>query len=203
MAKSMMPKNLRNTYMPPSPIKRSIFDVERTTTYTNITLSTSAINMFSTAYSARNESSVVNEPGPATKGNANGIMLELPSGPLLRNNSTSSSISTANINITNAPATANDCMSTPKSLSMPSPVKRNTTNIVSAIALALKGCMTLAFFFMFKIMGIAPKISIMANNTIDALAISRKTKIHCCAIYICLIFKFCAKLMNFKEIQKF
>lgn len=43
---------------------------------------TIATMIFSTEYSARNESNVVNEAGPATNGNAKGIIEAPPSGPL-------------------------------------------------------------------------------------------------------------------------
>ena len=125
--------------MPPSPINFSIRDVERITKYTKTRFSTSAIIIFTVSYSARSDSKVVKEPGPAIKGKASGTMDEPPSGPLFLKISTSRIISIAKIKITRAPATANDWMSTLKSFRIPSPENKNTIKIIKAIALALKG----------------------------------------------------------------
>ena len=81
--------------MPPSPISFSMRAVERITIYTNTRLRTSATIMFSMAYSARNDSNVVKEPGPAISGKASGTIDEPPSGPLFPKISTSRIISMA------------------------------------------------------------------------------------------------------------
>jgi CRISPR/Cas system CMR-associated protein Cmr1 (group 7 of RAMP superfamily) len=83
-------------------------DVDFNTKYTNNKLRTNAIIMLIVSYSALSDNKVVKDPGPAISGNAKGTIDELPSGPLFLKISISSIISMAKINITNAPATAND-----------------------------------------------------------------------------------------------
>lgn len=154
----------------------SIFDVERITKNTNIILRTSAIKILIVEYSARSVSRVVNEPGPAINGNANGTMDELPSGPLFRKSSISSIISIPKIKITKAPATANDSMSTLNNLRIPSPVNKKATRMKNAIRLARKGLTFFDFNLILRIMGIDPIISIMAKSTMKALVVCIRLK---------------------------
>ena len=82
------------------------------------------MRMLTRPYMDCNESSVVNEPAPAINGNTSGIIVDEPLGPLLRNISTSSTISTAMRNNTIEPAMANDDTSTLNKAKMDVPKKR-------------------------------------------------------------------------------
>lgn len=64
------------------------------------------------AYSARKESSVVNEPAPASSGKTSGTKVASLMGPWFLNISMSSIISSDSRKMTMEPATANDSMST-------------------------------------------------------------------------------------------
>jgi hypothetical protein len=92
--------------------------------------------IFSAAYSALRDSKVVNEPGPAISGKAIGIMDDPPSGPLFRKISTSKIISSEKIKMINAPATANDWISTLNNFNTASPENRKTIRISKATELA-------------------------------------------------------------------
>jgi len=89
------------------------------------------------AYSARKESNVVNEPGPAINGKAIGTTEEAPSGPLFLKISTSRIISSEKIKITKEPATAKDSISTLNSLRIQSPANKKTTRMTRATRLVL------------------------------------------------------------------
>ena len=68
--------------------------------------------MLMEAYSALSESKVVNEPAPASRGKTKGTSVASFIGPVFLNISISRIISSDIRKITNAPATANEAMST-------------------------------------------------------------------------------------------
>ena len=83
-------------------------------------------------------------------------------------------ISTARMNNTNAPATANDSLSMPKSFSKASPAKKKAKNKAKAVRQACPALMVLFCSFMLMKMGMEPKMSIMAAMTMKAPKISTK-----------------------------
>lgn len=136
IAKRIMPKNLRKRYMAAGEITFSTFSVAFSTINTNIMLSKRAINMFTVAYSARSESSVVNEPAPANSGNTTGMRVADLIGPMFLKITTSSIISSDMRKITSEPATANDSMSTLNKCNMASPAKKNPSSKPNEISVA-------------------------------------------------------------------
>ena len=98
--------------MPPLPKKRSTLPVMLTTKYTHIIFKTNAMIILILAYSARKESKVVKAPAPANSGKTNGTSVASLIGPWFLKISISRIISSDIRKITNAPATANDSMST-------------------------------------------------------------------------------------------
>ena len=125
-------------------------------------------------YSARNESSVVNEPAPAIKGNAIGTM-EVPPGASCLKSSTPKIISNAKKRSTNEPAMANDEISTPNISSKASPIKRNAIRMIKETEVAFRALISPDFFFKSRIIGTEPKISMTAKRTINAEKISSRS----------------------------
>ena len=73
-----------------------------------------------------------------------------------------------------APATANEAISTWKSLSSISPAKKNAIISRKARPVAAKVLRLRPFCLMLMMMGIEPMMSMTANSTMNALAISWK-----------------------------
>ena len=76
----------------------------------------------------------------------------------------------------NAPATANDCMSTLNNLNTASPENKKPIRISNATPLALNAYTLCPLLLILRIMGIEPKISMMAKSTIKALVICTMLK---------------------------
>ena len=133
--------------------------------------------MFSRAYSARKDNKVVKLPGPATIGNAIGntvAISRLDSSCL--NKLTPSTISRAIKKSIKDPATANSFTLIPIRFRISSPINKKIISTNAAITEALP-LLIVPFFSRKEIMiGILPTISITANNTIVAVAISLKLK---------------------------
>ena len=133
--------------------------------------------MFSRAYSARKDNKVVKLPGPATIGNAIGntvAISRLDSSCL--NKLTPSTISRAIKKSIKDPATANSFTLIPIRFRISSPINKKIISTKAAITEALP-LLIVPFFSRKEIMiGILPTISITANNTIVAVAISLKLK---------------------------
>jgi len=123
--------------------------------------------------SARNERRVVKEPAPAISGKAMGTM-EAPEGESCLNSSMPNIISNAIITNTNEPAMANEEMSTPNKPKRASPTKRKIIRIVKATDVDRNAFIGPLFFFRSRMIGSEPKMSITANKTIKAEAISMK-----------------------------
>ena len=100
-------------------------------------------------------------PAPAINGNASGT-IETVSGASSLNIVNPKTISMANANITNEPAIANDCTSTPITFNKVLPA--NKKMIISTVATidAFSDCMCPAFFLKSIIIGIDPSMSMMA-----------------------------------------
>ncbi len=121
--------------------------------------------------SARNESSVVNDPAPAISGNAIGTM-EAPEGESCLKISTPKIISNAIMKRTIEPAIANEDISTPNKPNRASPTNKNDINIIKATDVAWNAFTGPLFFCRLRMIGIDPKISITAKSTIKADTIS-------------------------------
>ena len=130
--------------------------------------------MLMTAYSARSDNKAVSAPGPAINGKAMGTMLAPPLPPSFLMISRPRIISTAKMNNTKAPATANEALSMPKSFNSASPAKKNAKNRPKAVRQACPALMVLCCSFMLMKMGMEPKISMMAAITMKAPKISTK-----------------------------
>ena len=79
-------------------------------------------------------------------------------------------------NITNAPATAKDEISTPQSDKTRSPTNQNNNNIAKEEKAALPAFIGPDFSFRSMSIGVNPVISIIAKSTINALNASWKLK---------------------------
>ena len=101
IASKMMPKNLRENIMPPSPSNFWILPVLLITRNTHAMLMASPMKMFTSSYIAFNEISVVNTPAPAMSGNTIGTIVAPLLGVLFLKISTSRIISSAIRNIKN------------------------------------------------------------------------------------------------------
>lgn len=131
--------------------------------------------MFSTAYSARSDKSAVSAPGPAISGNATGTMLApLPRFSFLMI-SRPRIISTASTNSTNEPATANEALSMPNNFNKASPAKKNARNNPKAVRQACIAFMGFPLSFKLRNIGIEPRMSMIANITINELKTSMKS----------------------------
>ena len=117
---------------------RSTLSVAFSTTNTKTMLSNKPIIMFTLAYSARSESSVVNEPAPANKGNTTGMSVADLMGPIFLKITTSKIISSDIKKMTNEPATANEAISTLNNRSMASPAKKKPSNKPNEIRVAFQ-----------------------------------------------------------------
>lgn len=176
IANNIIPKNFLNTYTPPDPIKRAIKSNFRITKYTTAIFRTSAIIIFDKKYSALSDNKAVNEPAPAIKGKTTGTIVVVPLGPSILNNSMPNIISTAIPNITKAPATAKEDISTPKSFKITSPINKNAKKVAKENTAALFASICSPFSFNEINIGISPATSITANSTTKALTICKKSK---------------------------
>lgn len=177
IAKSIIPNIFCNTAIPASPRSFSILPVSRRTAKTKIILIIIAINIFIWLYTALKEIIEVIVPAPAIKGNAIGTIdadLEVASESL--NKLIPSIISTAKINMTNEPATANSATPIPKIPIIFSPKNKKATIMYKDTRDALKESMPPAFFFMLTITGTEPTMSMTAKSTIVAFNISLMSK---------------------------
>lgn len=123
-----------------------------------------------------NDMIVVIEPAPAINGKAIGTKVpDLDSGSSL-NKVIPSIISRPMKNKIIAPATANDCKSTPKRESKFSPTYRKTDIISSAIRDALADFISKPLLFRSMIIGMDPTMSITENktNVIDKMFLKSK-----------------------------
>lgn len=102
--------------------------------------------IFSTAYSARMDSSTVKVPGPAISGKTIGTKVLEPPGASFLNISTPNIISMEIMKITKDPAAANDDTSTLNNLSIKSPTKRNATIMMKEYSAACFGFTSLFSF---------------------------------------------------------
>ena len=139
--------------------------------------------MLMVSYSACSEMKAVMAPGPAINGNAIGTMLAPDEAGSFFMMSRPSIISKARINSTTEPATANDGMSMPKSLSNWSPTMKKPTKSSSAAPVAWNGLIFVPLSRIDTKMGIDPVMSMMANITKNELKIS--LKLNTCNIYYC------------------
>lgn len=123
--------------------------------------------MFWVAYSVFSDNSVVIVPAPAISGNASGT-IETVSGvsPSL-NMLNPRTISIAIKKITTEPAIAKDCTSSPIIFNKVSPAKRNTIISTVATSAAFSDWMCPAFLLSSITTGMDPRISMIANKTID------------------------------------
>ena len=135
-------------------------------------LSTRAIAMLVEAYSAFNESNVVKDPAPAIRGKTTGTSVASFMGPIFLNIVISRIISKDMKNKTREPAIANERMSTLNNLSIASPARKNPNINAKDIDDAFQALTGRPWFFKLMITGVEPKISITANNTMNALTIS-------------------------------
>jgi len=71
------------------------------------------------------------------------------------------------------PAIANEEISTPKSPRRGSPINRKSNMIPKAISVVFPGNKAPVFDLISRIIGMEPRMSIMANRTIKAASISR------------------------------
>ena len=113
-------------------------------------------------------------PGPAMSGKATGTMLAPPLLGSFLMMSRPSTISTARMNSTKAPATAKEAELIPKSRKSASPAKKKSRNSPNAVRHACAALMSWFFSRMLIKIGIEPRISMMANITIKELKISTK-----------------------------
>ena len=127
--------------------------------------------MFTCAYSARSDSSVVNEPAPASSGNTTGTSVASLIGPWFLKISTSRIISSDIKKIINEPATANDSMSTLNSRSIASPAKKKASISASEISVAFQAFTGRPCCFRLRNIGVEPSTSITAKSTMNALKI--------------------------------
>jgi len=149
-------------------------EVERSTMKTTSMLSARAMMMLMTSNSALRDNKVVNEPAPAIKGNTNGTMKEVSAGLSSLKMRMSRIISMAMIRMMRAPATAKEETSTLNSLRMPSPTKRNSVRMARETRLTFRGLRSPLRSLRSRMTGMEPVISMMANKTTKALAISVK-----------------------------
>jgi len=124
--------------------------------------------------SAFRASKVVKAPGPAKSGKITGIIVAEPLGLSILNISHPKVISQAMTKITNEPATAKEETSTLNRRKIPSPAKKKEMSIKKENNEAFAGLNVLFLFFKSMKIGTEPVTSIIANNTINALAKSFK-----------------------------
>lgn len=175
IANKITPNAFLKICTPAVPKSFSMRSVFFKTAYTKRTFTIIPTMMFCSIYSARKDNNVVNEPAPAINGNANGTM-ESVSGISSLKKLTPRTISIAIINITNDPAMAKDDISRPMMFNISSPRKRNEIMMSNETQLAFADCMCPDFLRNSIIMGIEPKISMIANRIIVTDNISLKLK---------------------------
>ncbi len=144
-------------------------------------LAVNDIRMLTVWYSAFREIKDVIDPAPAINGKAIGTMAPDPSVSCL-NSSIPITISIPINKRINEPAIAKEEMSTPKILSNGSPIKRKRSIMPKATRVVRRAYTLPIFDLMSRIIGIDPKISMMAKSTINEATISTK--------FICMIFTF-------------
>jgi hypothetical protein len=120
----------------------------------------------------------VNAPGPAKSGKITGIMVAEPLGLSILNSSHPKVISQAITKITNEPAIAKEETSTLNRRKIPSPAKKKASNMIKEKKEAFIGLNDRFLFLKSIEMGKEPVTSIIANNTIKALAKSLKLNDH-------------------------
>ena len=135
------------------------------------------MRMFTGAYSARSDSSVVNEPAPAISGKTTGTSVASLMGPMFLKISMSRIISTAMRKMTKAPATAKLSISTLKSCSTASPAKKKPVSNEAEMSVAFVGLTGRPFCLRSMMIGVEPSTSMTAKSTMKALAIS--CQLHC------------------------
>ena len=119
-------------------------------------------------------SKAVKEAAPANKGNTRGTMLAFPLGPSSLNTCTPKSISTASTKSTIDPATAKLCVSTPKILSIGSPIKRKASNITHDQSVTVEGLIFCPLSLRLSTTGMAPTMSTAIKRVIKARPASPK-----------------------------
>lgn len=158
---------------------RSTLSVALSTIKTKSMLSNKPMIIFTLAYSARSESSVVKEPAPANKGKTTGMSVADLIGPMFLKITTSRIISSDMRKITKEPAMANEAISTLNKRSITSPAKKKPSNNPSEMSVAFHALTGRPCCFRLINIGVDPNTSITAKSTINALAIccmSRRSK---------------------------
>ncbi len=126
------------------------------------------------AYCERSDKSVVMVPAPAINGNAMGktdAVSGMSSLEILMPRIISSEIK----NKTNAPAIANDEISSPINFKILSPKKRKRSMINNDVRVAFSECMLPALLLISIIIGMEPIISMTANKIIETVSIFLKS----------------------------
>lgn len=163
IANKIMPNALRKICKPVTPKSFSSLSQFFKTAYTNNVLMIIPIIIFWVAYSALSDKRVVMVPAPAINGKAKGTMDRVEGSSSLKN-VTPSIISIAIKNITSEPAMANEEISKPIIFNKPSPENKKTTISTNDTKEAFSDSIFPALVLKSSIIGIAPSISIMANN---------------------------------------
>jgi hypothetical protein len=130
------------------------------------------IRRLGTAYTALKERIVVSVPAPAIIGKAKGTIDPVPVFGSCLKSVIPNIISIAMINITIAPATANDPTSNPKSPKIEFPRNRKRIIKAPAIKVALPEWILPSFFLRSMTIGTDPKMSMTENRMRDTENIS-------------------------------
>lgn len=141
IAINMIPKNFLKTYTPLVPIIFSTLFRLANTKKTIIIFMNKPMMISAALNSARIDNNAVNVAGPASSGNTIGTIVADVLGESFLNTSTPKVISTEIMNMTIAPAIANDLTSTLKRFRSPSPTNRKAAIIKKATTAAFKALM--------------------------------------------------------------
>lgn len=168
IANKIIPKNFFNIWIPASPNIFSKKRVDLNTKNTKIIFKVIAISISKILYSDFKEISVVIDPAPAIRGKATGTIAVLSVLSYLKSCIPNIS-SIPRINNTKDPAIAKEDTSTPKRLSKGSPINKNKSIRTNATIDVRKGLTLPVFFFISRIIGMDPVISITAKRTIKTV----------------------------------
>ena len=160
--------------MPPLPRIFSTQGMYFSTKYTTPMFNKMATDTLNKLYSALSDKTVVKVPAPAISGNTNGMMVAASAGPSSLNTSMPKIISTAITKMTKAPATAKEDTFSANKLNTDAPCNNYTYMRSVDMMVGSPGLNFVPFAFKLNTMGMDLVISMMANSTTNALAISLK-----------------------------